>query len=239
MFTDNGDAWSVLQQILNKVQNNAKIRRALAITMAVALLGVTSFFIYGLLPKKFTLSVSGGGILTNRHHLARVLQDEAVKSGLTLEIKPLTGSMNTLKAVNAGELDLALVQGGLEKRMPNVTHVAMLPPETVHVIVKPEITSIEDLKGRAINMGSSGGGTRITAKKILNFFGLEENMDFVEKNFSDEELFNMQYKELPDAVFSISYIPSYIADYFVKQHGYRLLDVPYSGSLGLRHVWVA
>lgn len=235
---ETGDAWSVLQKILNRLQENAKARRVLAITAVAALLGVTSFFAYGLLPKRYTLSVSGGGILTSRHHLARVLQNEAMKSGLTLEIKPIAGSMDTLRAVNAGELDLALVQGGLERKLPNVSHVATLPPEVVHVIVRPEIAAIEDLKGRVINTGAPGGGTRTVARTILRFFELEANVDYVEKNHTDEELFNMQSKGLPDAVFSISYIPSYIADYFVRQHGYRLLEIPYSDSLGLWHVWV-
>lgn len=238
MFTEKEDAWGVLQEVLSKIQKSTKIRRILAIILVVALLGVTVYFVYGLLPKKYTLTISGGGILTNRHHLARVLQTEAVKSGLTLEIEPISGSMDTLKAVSEGKLDLALVQGGLETKMSKVSHVAMLPPETVHIIVKPEIENIEDLKGKAINMGVAGGGTRIVAKQILDFFNLKENTDFVEKNYSDEELFNMNPQKLPDAIVSISYIPSYVADYFVKQHGYKLLDVPNSDALGLRHAWV-
>jgi TRAP-type uncharacterized transport system substrate-binding protein len=227
-----------LQQILNKIQSNAKIRRTLAILLVTVLLGATVYFVYGLLPKKYTLSISGGGILTNRHHLARVLQSEAAKNGLTLEIMPVSGSMNTLEAVSSGELDIALIQGGLEKTMPNVSHVAMLPPEIVHIIVKPDISSINDLKGKTVNMGSTGGGTRIVAKKVLDFFGLKESTDYIEKNYSDEELFNMRPDELPDAIISISYIPSYIADYFIKEQGYRLLGIPNADSLGLRHVWV-
>jgi hypothetical protein len=237
MFSKSEAAWDVLRQVLDKIQGNDKIRRTLAIILVAALLGLTLFFIYGLLPKKYTLTISGGDILTNRHHLARVLQSEAPKSGLTLEIEPISGSMNIVKAVSEGWLDLAIIQGGLEKKMANVAHVAMLPPETMHIIVKPEIMGIEDLKGKTINMGSTGGGTRIVAKEILNFFNLKENRDFVEKNYTDEELFNMNSQKLPDAIISVSYIPSYVADYFVKQCGYTLLDLPYSASLGLRYAW--
>jgi len=238
MLNEHDDAWGLLRHILGTVQGNARLRKVLAATLVISLLTATSYFLYGLLPKKYMLTISGGGILTNRHHLVRVLQNEAAKSRMTLEIEPVSGSFEILKAVGEGRLDLALVQGGLDKKMPNVAHVAMLPAEIVHILVKPEIESIEDLKGKIVNMGSTGGGTKIVAESILSFFKLQKGADFIEKNYSDEELLNLHPGELPDAIFSISYVPCYIADYFVKNHGYRLLDVPYSDSLKIRYSWL-
>ena len=237
MVEHNNEAWDILNNILDKIQNNDKARKTLAISLIIILVASTSFFLYGLLPKKYTLSISGGGILTNRHHLVKVLQEEALKSGITLDIQPIHGSVETLKAVSHGDLDLALVQGGLARKIPNVDHVAMLPPETLHILVKPDIANIEGLKGKVINMGAIGGGTKIVTKNILDFIELEEGSDYIETNYSDEELVNMTPEYLPDAIVSISYMPSYLADYFVKERDYKILDIPHSQSFSFRYVW--
>jgi TRAP-type uncharacterized transport system substrate-binding protein len=237
MIENNNDAWDTLNNILDRIQNNDKVRNALAISLVIILVASTAFFLYSLLPKKYTLSISGGGILTNRHHLVKVLQAEAQKSGITLEIQPIHGSIETLKAVSQGKLDLALIQGGLSRKIPNVDHVAVLPPETVHILVKPDIENIEALKGKIINMGSIGGGTRVVTKNILDFIELKEGSDYIETNYSDEELVDMNPEYLPDAIVSISYMPSYLADYFVQERGYKILDIPHSQSFSFRYLW--
>ncbi len=193
--------------------------------------------LYGLVPKKYELSISGGGVLTNRHHLVKVLQEEALKNNITLNIIPVHGSVETLKAISQGKLDMAFVQGGLSIKFPNVDHVAILPSEAVHILTKPEIENMEGLKGKIINMGTIGGGTRIITRNILDFLGLEEGNDYIETNFSDEELTNMAPQYLPDAIVSISYAPSYLADYFVEECGYKILEVPHSKSFSYRYVW--
>jgi TRAP-type uncharacterized transport system substrate-binding protein len=171
------------------------------------------------------------------YYLVKVLQEEALKSGITLEIEPINGSVEMLKAVSRGELDLAFVQGGLAKKARNVDHVAMLPPETVHFLVKPDIKDIEGLKGKVINVGTIGGGTRIIANNILSFMELVEGNDYVETNFSDEELINMTQEYLPDVIVSVSYMPSYLADFFIQERGYQIMDIPLSNPFSFRYVW--
>lgn len=237
MVEHNNEAYDILNNILDKIQSNDKARKALAISIILLLLTVTGYFIYGLLPKEYTLKISGGDILTNRHHLVKVLQEEAAKNGITLDIRPIHGSVEALKAVSKGELDLALVQGGLARKIANVDHVAMLPPEIVHFLVKPEINDITELKGKVINMGGIGGGTKIATENILNFIELKEGSDYVETNYSDEELINMAPEYLPDVIVSISYMPSYLADYFIQERGYKILGIPNSQSFSYRNVW--
>ena len=59
--------------------------------------------------------MTGGDIVTNRHYLAKILQSEAQKAGVTVIVKPvLAGAAAELEAVSEGKIDLALVQGGLE-----------------------------------------------------------------------------------------------------------------------------
>lgn len=236
-MSDNNEASYLLNKFLNKIQRNEKIRNTLAILLVTSLLSVAAYFIYDLLPKEYYLAISGGGILTNRHHLVKVLQSEAEKDSIHLQVEPVSGSLEALKEVSEGKLDLALIQGGLEKRLPNVDHVAMLPPEILHILVKPDMESIEDLKGKVINMGTVEGGTRIVSKKILNFFNLKEYNDFVESNYSEDELMNMSYENLPDAIITLSYLPSYFADYLIREQGYQLLNIPNAEAMAMRFVW--
>jgi hypothetical protein len=49
----------------------------------------------------------------------------------------------------------------------------------------------------------------------------------------------MPASRLPDVIFNVSLTPSYIADYFVKERGYKLLELPFPSSLALRQGWVA
>jgi hypothetical protein len=50
---------------------------------------------------------TGGDIVNNRHYLAKILQSEAQKKGLTLIIHPEHGTIQALEKVSAGQLDLA------------------------------------------------------------------------------------------------------------------------------------
>jgi TRAP transporter TAXI family solute receptor len=236
-MSDNNEALDILYKILDKLQRNVKVRRTLAVLLITGLLSVTAYFVYDLMPKEYYMTISGGGILTNRHHLVKVLQSEAEKNHIYLQIEPGSGSVELLNAVSNKKLDIALIQGGLEKKVPNVDHVAMLPPETLHILVKPEIKSIADLKGKIINLGTAGGGTRIISKKLLSFFGLNEYTDYIEANYNDDEIMNMTPDSLPDAIFTISYMPSYLADYLIREQGFQLLSIPSSDALSMRYVW--
>lgn len=229
----------LLGKFLERLQQNPKIRRGIGFALIGVILVVAGHFVYQMIPRQHTLTITGGEILGNRHFVAKAMQESAADSGLTLRIKPTHGTFEGLEAVNAGTLDLALVQGGLESSYPNVQHVATLAPELVHFLVRPEIKTVQDLKGRTINLGSKSGGTRVVAKQILGLSGLEEGIDYVEVNHGVDEIVGMRPERLPDAVVNVSFLPAYLADFLVKERGYRLLEMPFPSSLALRLGWVA
>ena len=237
MFESDGEAYGILQRLLSRIQNSAKIRKTLGFLLFLALILLVIHFVSGLVPRKYTLTISGGPMLNNRHQLVRVLQREAAKYGLTLNIKPYSGSVELLEAVSDDDVDVAIIQGGLGLLVPNVAHVATLPPEAVHILVREPMDSLADLRGKAVNLGSVDGGTRVAAKNILSFFGLSAQMDYAEKNYTNEQLYDMSPENLPDAIAVISYVPSYLADYLVNECGYSLLPVPNADSLTLRYNW--
>ncbi|HEY6896304.1 MAG TPA: TAXI family TRAP transporter solute-binding subunit [Rhodocyclaceae bacterium] len=233
------DAEQLLQDALARIQRNARLRKGLALLLVFALLAVAGHFVYEILPRSYTLKITGGDLLSNRHYLARSLQGEAAANGVALQVIPVQGSQEALEQVNQGRLDLALIQGGLETTYPNVTHVATIAPELLHFLVQPGINDITELRGKRVNLGSKKGGTRVIAKQILEFSGLDDGVDYVESNISAEQLVSLPVKKMPEAIVITSFAPSDVADYLVKQRGYRLLEIPFPQSLALRLGWVA
>ncbi|WP_207458103.1 TAXI family TRAP transporter solute-binding subunit [Azospirillum sp. SYSU D00513] len=233
------DYTSHLTDIAARFQGNELVRRCVGVLLIAALLGVSGYFVYDLMPRRYQLTITGGEILGNRHYLAKVLEEEAGEFGVALKIVPTRGSLEALEKLESGELDLALSQGGLEPTFENIVHAATIAPELIHFIVKPEIQGIQDLRGKVINLGGKSGGTRVVAQQILKMSELEEGVDYVETNFSAERIVTMRPEKLPDVVVNVSFQPSYLAEFLVQERGYRILEIPFPGPLALRLGWVA
>jgi TRAP-type uncharacterized transport system substrate-binding protein len=229
----------VLKRALDRLQRDRRIRLVIAAVLVVGLLLIAARAVYGLIPRTYVLSMTGGDIVTNRHYLAKVLESEARKSGITLILKPLHGAAQELDAVSQGNIDLALVQGGLETTYPNVEHVATLLPEPIHLLVKPDVKGMGDLRGRSVNLGPKDAGVRDIGLVLTRYAGYTENADYVETNYSDEALLALPEHKMPDAVITISSVPSYLVEILVKKHQYRVVEIPFPEALALRHGWVA
>jgi TRAP-type uncharacterized transport system substrate-binding protein len=233
------EAQKILDSLLGRIQQNAKVRNAVGIVVVLALLGVGASFLYDLLPRQYALRITGGDILSNRHYLARLLQKEVAQNGVAMTLDPMSGSREALTAVDEGRLDMAVIQDGLDNRYPNVRHVAHIGPEPLHWLVHPDIKEISDLVGKRVNLGSIQGGTRIVAKQVLDFSALEAGVQYVETNFSSEELLQMRADKLPEAIVIAAWAPSDAVEFLIRERGFVLLEIPFPASLALRLGWVA
>jgi len=66
--------------------------------------------------------------------------------------------------------------------MDQIVYVAKLFNEEVHIVVRPDVTDIKQLKGKVVNLGEPGSGTAITGRLLL-----------------DDLAINVQESHLPDA----------------------------------------
>lgn len=230
---------ALLDRFLNFLQRDPRIRFTLGALLVLGLMALAGRSAYRLIPRHFTLSVTGGDIVSNRHYLARILQSQAAKQRLTLIVEPVSTGPDTLERVSQGKIDLAFVQGGLDQTFPNVEHVATVMPELVHLLVKPGIQGMNDLKGRSINMGAKNSASRSIALTLLRFAGYSENVDYVETNFTAEQLLGLPLRKMPDAILTVSSVPSYMVEILVRKHQYQVMEIPFPESLALRHGWAA
>ncbi len=233
------EADKVLNDFLSRLQKKSYIRKGLAISALMLMCGILGYVVFDIVPRQYHFKITGGDILTNRHYLAKVIQQEIEPKGVSLEILPTSGSKQAFDEVVNRKLSFAFIQGGLDLQSPDVVHVATIAPELLHFLVSKEVNSISDLKGKRINMGSKNGGTRIVAKDVLRFSNLIEGADYVESNITNEDLLTFHADRMPDAIVMSSFAPAPMADYLIKKHGYRLLEIPFPSSLALRLGWVA
>lgn len=226
--------------ILDWLRSKHHIRKGLALILIGLLLGLAGKFAYDLYPRHYELSISGGGMLTKSHYLAKVLQDQAAQQNISLTIIPTTGSFQALNELNDDKLDLAFVQGGIDPvGYPNVTQVASIAPQLIQFLVRGDIKTIQDIRGKVVNLGEKNGGPSIVSNQILRFSGLVPEVDYVEANLSDEDLLSTKAEKLPDVIVQVSYAPSPTVDFLVQKRGYQLLEMPFPPSLAMRMGWVS
>lgn len=230
---------SLFRHLSQQIHARPRLLLGFKLLVLTALFAGVSYFLWGLVPRHYHLTIAGGDLLSNRHLLAKKMQAEANEHGLSLHIKPLSGSEAALTSIEDGRLDLALVQAGLALRYKNIVHVATIAPELLHFLVRPGVTDIGQLRGKSINMGGKSGGTRIVAHEILQLANLKLGLDYVETNIASDDLMTMSAKRLPDAIIITSFAPSMVVEFLIKERAYVLLEIPFSTSLAMRLDWAS
>lgn len=109
--------------------------------------------------------------------------------GLIATAVATQGSVENVKAVAGGELDMALTQANVaydasigtgpfaeQGPLTNLRAVANLFPEAVHLVVRDDsgIQDISDLKGKRVSLGEPDSGARVVADIILDAYGLKQ-----------------------------------------------------------------
>jgi TRAP-type uncharacterized transport system substrate-binding protein len=232
-------AEDLLGRFLDFLQSDRRLRIGIGVLIVGALLAVAAHSLYGLIPRHYTLRMSGGDIVTNRHYLARLLQGEAKKSDMTLIVQPVEDTNTELQMVSEGKLDLAFIPGGLSTTFPNVEHVATLSPEMVHLLVKSGIQGMGDLRGHSINLGPKESDSHDIGLTLTQFAGYTENVDYVETMYTPEQLLALPAAKMPDAIMTVSSVPSYLVELLVRDQHYEVMEIPFPESLALRHGWAA
>lgn len=117
--------------------------------------------------------------------------------GLIAVAQSTGGSLDNIKAVEAGTMEMALSQadvaywsffgtGSFEGDKPRDTlrAIANLFPENVHLVARADagIETLMDLKGKRVSLGGPGSGSQIDARLIMTAFGLR---------FSEMRLLNL------------------------------------------------
>ncbi len=197
-----------------------------------------------------TLTMTAGDVNGLRHKLALELAKEASRVGLDIKVLPTSGSEAALEGLSKGDFDLAFVQGGLATQAPGNTNgsairqLTAMHIEPMHLLVRQEIseriaaTGLRGLAGCKVNVGPVGSGTQILASEVLKFAGLHAADDastngYQATSLGYQELMQLPAHDIPDAIFTVSSLPSPLADFLIESHDYRLVPLPFGEALAL------
>jgi TRAP-type uncharacterized transport system substrate-binding protein len=221
-------------------------REWLAAALGIAALCLAALvYVRSYRPPVHRLIITAGSPEGLRHQIAARLATEARKRRVELRVVGTSGSEEALDRVEKGEIDLALVQGGLGMEgRTRLRQVAALNVEPLHLLVKEELHAevsrgLDALRGKRINLSEVGSGTSRLALAVLAFVGLNPEST---NGAGDYRVSNLGYRQLqresdrrklPDAAFMVSALPSPVARHLVSKQGYRLVPITFGEAFAL------
>jgi TRAP transporter TAXI family solute receptor len=171
-----------------------------------------------------------------------IVQDIAeVLNGDGLRVVPMVGqgpAQNVKDVLFLRGVDMGITQANILKYFartgelgPNfidqVAYVAKLFNEEMHVLVRDDVNSIEDLKGRPVNFGAEGSGAEITGRLVFEALGI----DVQQLHLSDDEaLQKLRSGEIAGSIV-VTGKPAPILANLRDTSGLKLLPVPYAKAL--------
>lgn len=218
-----------------------RIRGRVLGTLALAAFSLSAVLvarIYWNMPRA-PLRISAGNTEGIWHRFLQHFAAEGSRRGDRLPIEPVitTGTLDMLEKVDRGDLDFALVQGGLElEPFAHVRQVAALAVTPLHLLVKAEFhgdvaRDFGALRGKTINLGS--GKRTVTywlSREILGFAGLEPSAYRTSAMTSEQLRVESHRDRMPDAIFIATRPPSGLVKALVDRFGYRLVPLPFGDA---------
>lgn len=213
--------------------------RALVLSIVAAVAVAALSLHFAVRERRVEIRLAAGDPRGHRAAIARALADEAGRHGLDVVLVDTSGSEDSLARVERREIDVALVQGGLDGN-DDVREIAPLVLEPLHLLVRGDLDlyDLEDLRGRRLMLAPPGSGTRTIALDLLELAGIGPN-DFTEVAMGYADLEDAEDTALPDVIFHISTMPSPVAESLLRERGYELMPVPYAQAMAIRDVFVS
>lgn len=129
--------------------------------------------------------------------------------------RPTGGSVFNINALDRGAFDFAVAQSDRNfqgfngtadwegKPVAGLRSVFSMHPETVMLVTRKDagINSMEDLKGKRVNIGNPGSGQRGNAEDVLRIYGLDYNKDFSAEALQQAEASRALVDQKIDAFF--------------------------------------
>ncbi|HZP09237.1 TAXI family TRAP transporter solute-binding subunit [Methyloceanibacter sp.] len=171
-----------------------------------------------------------------------IVQDIAeVVNGDGLRVVPMVGqgpAQNVKDVLFLRGVDMGVTQANILKYFartgelgPNfidqVAYVAKLFNEEMHILVREDVNSVDDLKGRPVNFGAEGSGTEITGRLVFEALGIEVKQVHLT---DDDALQKLRSGEIAGTIV-VTGKPAPMLANLRDTTGLKLLPVPYAKEL--------
>jgi TRAP transporter TAXI family solute receptor len=129
----------------------------------------------------------GGTYYPTGSAICRTLNQHHSGAGLRCSVEATRGSVENIEAIRKGKLDFAIVQSDSAyeayhgqgrfrgKAVKGLRSVMALYPELLTLVVRRDagIHKLTDIRGKRIDLGAPGSGTRMTVTALLKAFGIK------------------------------------------------------------------
>jgi TRAP transporter TAXI family solute receptor len=118
--------------------------------------------------------------------ICRLVNKDRAKTNLRCSVESTGGSSYNVNTIKAGELDLGMTQsdvqfqgykgtGAFKEPFPDMRAVFSVHPEPFTLVARKEagINGFADLKGKRVNVGNPGSGTRAAMDELLVAHGMK------------------------------------------------------------------
>lgn len=171
------------------------------VLLALVVLAVTAGIVFAggqregeAAPARQTFATIGTGGVTGVYYpvggaISRMVNAKSAEYGIRASVESTGGSVFNVNAVVNGDLEFGIVQSDRQyqavnglaewegRPQPKLRSVFSLHPETITLIasVPSGITSIEDLRGKRVNIGNPGSGQLQNSLDLLEAFGMSQS----------------------------------------------------------------
>lgn len=159
-----------------------------SVSIAVLCLAITGGTIWNLIKQKnstIELKLATGSKGGDYYSFGEAIRQVVAKNKprIQLQVIPTNGSVENMKLLDEGKVQLALVQNDTPAK-PSTRAIALIYPEVFHLITsqKSEIKTIFDLKGKRIALMPKGSGA------YNAFWILAKHYDLNPTNFQSREM---------------------------------------------------
>ncbi|HEY4167980.1 MAG TPA: C4-dicarboxylate ABC transporter substrate-binding protein [Reyranella sp.] len=174
-----------------------------------------------------------GAPLRLASEMARVVDDGSNLHVLPIVTRGPTENVNSLlylrgvdlAIINSDSLDEFRIQ--LPEIRKHVNYLLKLFPSELHVFVRPEIQSLQDLAGKKVNFNTLGTAAAYSGPLIFSRLGID-----IQKTFIPHPLALQQLRKGEGDMAAVVFITSKPVDAFVRapsEPGFKFLPVPYEG----------
>ena len=164
--------------------------------------------------------------------IARVVDDESSMHVLPIVTRGATENLNSLLYLRG--VDMAIINSDVldeyKTQLPDIqrriTYLVSLFPSELHIFVRPEIQSLQDLVGKKVNFNTQGTAAAYSGPLIFSRLGVEVDKMFIPHPLALEQL---RKGEISAVVF----ITSKPVDAFLKgrwEPGFKFLSVDYDSK---------
>ena len=175
-----------------------------------------------------TLSLATGQVGGAYSLFAQQYKTELAKHEITVEILHTQGSVDNLKRLTDGEVDVAIVQSGVAG--PDATEKLLslgsifLEPLWIFLPANSTVEYLSDLKGKRLEVGPEGSGTRALAKQILALNEIRES-DAAWGSASSVDAASLISRGQADALFLVGSVDSPVIRALAERSDIKLLDM--------------